>query len=172
MSGASCSRALRPHRIGGIDDRAIEGDAGLQRAALRGIFPDRAAAAAEADDTELAGVAALRLGPGRCGVEIGQQLRVRLGVDDRQQVLDVGDLGEIGALAEILVGRDREGAGLGQAARDVLDVFVQAKDLHRDDDHGRIGDAGGLCEIAGISASPTLILASPTWRPLVSVVTT
>ncbi|MHC2660521.1 hypothetical protein ACVINX_001306 [Bradyrhizobium diazoefficiens] len=114
---------------------------------MSGIFPDGAPAAAEADDTELGGIAALRSRPRHRHVEIGQQLGVRLGIHDRQQVLDVGHLGQVDALAEVIVGRDCECAELGQAPRHVLDVFVQAENLHRHDDHRRLGVAGGAGEI-------------------------
>ncbi|MET4718712.1 hypothetical protein ABIF63_002818 [Bradyrhizobium japonicum] len=82
---------------------------------MGGVFPDIAATPAEADNAELRGVAALRARPRDRRIEIGQQLGVRLGIDDRQQILDVGDLGEIDTLAEVIVGRDRECAELGEA---------------------------------------------------------
>jgi hypothetical protein len=106
-------------------------------------------AAAKADDAEPICVAALCLGPGDRAVEIGQQFRVRLGVDDRQQLRDVGDLGEVDALAEIVVRGDGECAELGETTHDVLDVFVQAEDLHRNQNDRRIGDALGPGEVAG-----------------------
>src|ERR1700761_4056837 len=52
-------RALRPQRVRRIERRAVEGAAGLQRVAMRGVFPAGAPAAAEAYDTEPPGVAAL-----------------------------------------------------------------------------------------------------------------
>src|SRR6266702_5956544 len=57
-------RAFRPKRIRRIDRRAIKRDARLECARVGGIFPDRPPAAAESDDAEPAGVAALRFGPG------------------------------------------------------------------------------------------------------------
>jgi hypothetical protein len=42
--------------------------------------------------------------PGHGGVEIGDELGVRLGIDDRHQLGNLGDLGEILAFAEIVVG--------------------------------------------------------------------
>ena len=97
---------------------------------MRRVLPHGASAAAETDDAELAGVAALRLRPHDGGVEICEQLGVWLGVDDRHQLGNLGDLGEILALAEVIVGGDGEGARLGEATRDILNVFVQSKDLH------------------------------------------
>src|SRR3954464_1944218 len=61
--GRELHRAFRPQRIGWIDRRTVEGDAGLEAAAVSGIFPDGASAPAEADDAELTGVAALRSRP-------------------------------------------------------------------------------------------------------------
>jgi len=51
------------------------------------------------------------------------------------------------ALAEIVVRRDREGADFGQAARQVLDVFVQPEHFEGDQDHRRVLRIGGSREI-------------------------
>ena len=110
---------------------------------MGGVFPDRASAAAKAHDAESVGIAALRLGPRRCGVEVGEKLGIRLAVDDRHEFRHLGDLGEIFALAEIIVRRNRERAELAKSPRDVPDVFVQSENLHCDHDHGRILHIGG-----------------------------
>jgi hypothetical protein len=149
MSGASSvellgQTAFLPRRI---DQRAIERDAGLEIGVVGRVDPHGASATAEADDAQLAGVAALALGPGGRRVEVGDQLGIRLGVDDRHQLGSVGDLGQVGALAEIVVRRHREGAELGQAARDVPDVFMQAEHLHGDQNNGCILRIGRLGEI-------------------------
>src|SRR5207245_7887855 len=54
------------------------------------------------------------------------------------ELRDVGDRGEVDAFAEIIVGCDRERSELAEAAGDILDVFVQTKDLHRHQDDGRV----------------------------------
>ena len=59
-----------------------------------------------------------------------------------EQLRHVGDLGEIDAAAEIVIGRDRESAEMAEPAGHVLDVFVQAENLHADQDHRRILHAG------------------------------
>src|SRR5947199_10202930 len=69
--GRELRRALWPDRIWRIDQRTVERGARLERAAVGGIFPDRASAAAEPDDTLPRSVAALRPGPGSGAVEIG-----------------------------------------------------------------------------------------------------
>ena len=171
--GRKLGRALRPQRVGRIDRRAIERDARLEvplwAAYSHTVRPPRQnpmmPSRAVSPPCDLAH-ATVR-------VEIGQQFGVRLGVDDRQQLGDVGDLGEVDALAEIIVRRDREGAELCQPPRHVLDVFVQAEDLHRHQHHRRIVHAfrGGRNSRA-FRHRPTLILASPTVRPSVSVVMT
>ena len=51
--------------------------------------------------------------------------------------------------AEIIVRRHGKGAELGEPARHVLDVFVQAENLHRHQHDRRVGGTGGFCEIAG-----------------------
>src|SRR3954469_1232552 len=70
--GCELRRALRPDRVLRVDQRTVERGACLQRAAVGGIFPDRATAAAEPDDAQLRSVAALRFGPGNGAVETGQ----------------------------------------------------------------------------------------------------
>src|ERR1700722_4338701 len=62
-------RALRPERVRWIDRRAVKRAARLEASAVRGIFPDRPSAAAESDNAEPVGIAALRLGPGDRAVE-------------------------------------------------------------------------------------------------------
>jgi hypothetical protein len=114
---------------------------------VRRIDPHGAAAAAIAHDAELVGIAALLFGPGHRGVEVGQQLGIQLGVDDRHQLGDFGDLGQILALAEIVVGGDREGAELAEPAGHVLDVLVQPEDLHGDQDDRRVRHIGRAGEI-------------------------
>ena len=98
---------------------------------------------------EPTGIAALRLGPRDRGIEIGNQLRIRLAVDERQQLGHFRDLGEVLALAEIVVGRHRERAELGKAPRHVLDVLVQPENLHGDQDHRRVLRVRRLGEIDG-----------------------
>ena len=93
---------------------------------MRSIFPHIAAAAAEADDAEPRGVAALLSSPRRRRIEVGHELRVRLGVHQGQQLLEVNDLGEV-ALAEIVVRRHRKRAKLGYLARDILDDSCRPK---------------------------------------------
>jgi hypothetical protein len=72
-----------------------------------------------------------------------------LGIHDRQELRDIGDPGEVDALAEIIVGGDREDAELGEAPRHVLDVFVQAENLHRHQHDRRIGVALRSRVVAG-----------------------
>jgi hypothetical protein len=80
--------------------------------------------------------------------EIGEQLLVGLGVHDRDQRRNLSDLGEV-ALAEIIVRSHGKRSELAEPARHVLDVLVQAEDLHGDQDHRRVSDAGGAREIDG-----------------------
>jgi hypothetical protein len=104
--------------------RTIERDARLEVRIVGRIEPHCATATAEAHDAKAIAVTALRLRPCNRSVEIGEQLGVRLGVDDRQQIRDFGNLRELDALSEIVVWRDGERAEMAQPARDVLDVFV------------------------------------------------
>jgi hypothetical protein len=90
----------------------------------------------------------LRLGPGNGSVKIGQEFVVGLRIRQRQELLYVGDFGEV-ALAEVVIGRDRKRAELGQTPRHILDVFVQAEDLHRHQDHRWVVHPCGAGEIAG-----------------------
>ena len=69
-------------------------------------------------------------------------MAVGLGIDDREQLLHVVDLGEIDAAAEIIIGRHRESAEMAKAADDVFDIFVQAENLHADENDRRILHAG------------------------------
>ena len=133
-----------------VDQAAVEGDAGLQVRIVGRIVPHVAAAAAEADDAEPVGVAALRLGPGHGGVEIGEQLGVGLGVNDREQLWQVVDLGQVDAVgfgAEIIIRRDRKGAEMADAAGDVFDPLVQAEDFHADQNDRRVHHVGRAREI-------------------------
>jgi hypothetical protein len=72
---------------------------------------------------------------------------VGLGIDDRHELRHLGDLGEIDALAEIVIGCDRERAELGKPPRHILDVFVQPENLHRHQDDRRVGRVGGAGEV-------------------------
>src|SRR5215471_16220207 len=71
--------ALRPNGLlrGGIDDRAIECNPGFDVAIVGRIDPYRASPTAEANDTQLADVTALRLCPIGRGIEVGDQLGIR-----------------------------------------------------------------------------------------------
>ena len=104
-------------------------------------MPDVAAAAAKTHDAQPAAVAALRFRPGDIGVEIGEELGVRLGVDLRQQLLHVADFGEV-THPEIIIRRHRECAEMAEPARDVLDEFVQTKNLHRNENDWRMLHTG------------------------------
>src|SRR5580693_337666 len=105
-------------------------------------MPDAAAAATKTDDAQPIAVAALRLGPGRRGVQIGKEFGVGLGVDDWQDLLDVVDLGKIDAIAKIIIGRDRECAEMAEAARDVLDPLMQPENLHANKNNRRVCHPG------------------------------
>src|SRR4029079_8150508 len=127
--GRKRGRALWPDRClrVRVDERAVECDARLKVLVVGSVFPDRAPAAAEAHDAESVGVPALRLSPRRSSVEVREKLGVRLAVDDRHELRHFGDLGEILALAEIIIRRNGECAELSETPRDVLDVFVQSE---------------------------------------------
>src|SRR5262249_8092053 len=99
---------------GRIDHGAVERNSRLEILVVGGVFPHRSSTAAEAHDAEAVGVAALRLCPRHRGVEVGEELGVRLGVDDRHELRDLGDLGEVHPFAEIVVGCDGEGAELAE----------------------------------------------------------
>ena len=113
---------------------------------MRGVVPDIAAAAAETHDAKPIAVATLRFRPGDGGVEIGEELGVRLGVDLRQQLLHVADFGEV-THPEIIIGGDGECAEMAQPARDVLDEFVKTKNLHQNENDRRVLHAGGPREV-------------------------
>src|SRR5690242_12350416 len=83
--GGELRRALRPEWVWRIDRRTVKRNAGFERAGMSGKFPHGSSATAKSDNPEPIGVAALRFRPGDCGIEIGKQLRVRLGVYDRQE---------------------------------------------------------------------------------------
>ena len=111
---------------------------------MRGIEPDIAPAAAEADDRELPRVPAMRLRPGGSAVEIAHDVGVR---GFRHHLAhDLGrarQLGEIGE-APVELGRDGEIAELGEAAADILDVVVDAENLLDDQDDREGAGAIGL----------------------------
>jgi len=130
------NRALR-RDIALVGERAIKGDAGFQIGIVRRKMPDVATAAAEAHDAEPVRIAALRFGPGHGGVQICEQFGVALTVDFRHQLLGFGDFGHV-AEAEVIIGRDREGAEMPEPPRHVLDEFVDAENFHADKNDRRV----------------------------------
>ena len=85
-------------------------------------------------------------GPGECRIEVRPDLVIRRLEDDlAHDLCRIGHLRERG-VAEIDFRRDGQVAGLGQPAADILDVFVDAKDLLVDQDDGE-GTARGRVRV-------------------------
>jgi hypothetical protein len=114
---------------------AVERHGRRQLGQLGGQVVGDAAAVAEADHADLAGAAAVRPAHAKRGDEVGARLRlVQLGEQRARLVLVAG----IAAQREQRVRRVGDEALQRQAARDVLDVRVQAAVLVHDQDRRQL----------------------------------
>ena len=147
-------RVERLQRVRRADEPPVPGHARLDGRVVRVVKPHDAPAPAKARDAQARGVAAVRAGPGDAGVEVAHHLRVGcLGHDLGDELGDLAIRLRI-ALAHEEFGRDGQVAGVREAARDVRDVLVHAKDLRHHEHHrqplaaGRLGAVGGHREAA------------------------
>jgi hypothetical protein len=141
--------------VAGGEVAAIPGDARARPGSLGRIDDRVAPAAAEAGHADAREIAAIAAREGDRGVDVRDQLVDRLAHDDRHDLgLEIGGAVQL-ALAEIVIGRHGQIAGLGEAPADVLDPFVEAEHLHHHDDDGKPGSGrgGGLGAIAAHRAA-------------------
>jgi hypothetical protein len=124
-----------------VDQAAVESDACFQIRIVRRVMPYVTSAAAKSDDAETTAITALCLCPGHRGVEIGVKFCVGFAVDDREQLVDVFNFGQVGAVrlvAKIIIERDGESAEMTNPAGDILDPLVQAENFHADENDRRL----------------------------------